>query len=137
MDNYKKLPIWFMTFGSLFDLCMFVLLVYQNIYLANTDQEDVPSDWTKFIKIAFIVGLCGPILNWIFIFFLITRLNEKIKDKIDPTFLDTEHLGVDDNDEQAVLNHSGEIRPVYYDDLQRNNYSRPLDSPSDAINTGF
>lgn len=80
LDNYKKLPIWFLTFGSLFQLGMLVLLVYQNIYMANLNESDVPQNWDKFVKIAYCVGICGPLLNWVFIFFLISRLNEKIRD---------------------------------------------------------
>ena len=99
LDNYKKLPIWFLTFGSLFQLIMLVLLVYQNIYLAKTEVTDIPEDWSRYIKIAYCVGLCGPILNWIFIFFLITRLNEKIRNSVNPAFLETEDAeNVDDND---------------------------------------
>ena len=119
---------------------MFVLIVYQNIYLAKTDIADVPEDWGRNIKISYIIGLCGPILNWIFIFFLISRLNEKIRKMTNPGFLDRgDTESVDDNDRQAINHHSGESRPVIYDDMRRD-YSRPQSpviSPREAINSGF
>ena len=119
---------------------MFVLIVYQNIYLAKTETEDIPEDWGRNIKISYIIGLCGPILNWIFIFFLISRLNERIRKLTNPGFLDTgDEEGLDDGDKKAMINHSGELGPVIFDDMRRD-YSRPLSpaiSPRDTINSGF
>ena len=39
LTNYKRLPVWFVTFGSLFQLCMFSLLLYQQIYLTVNPME--------------------------------------------------------------------------------------------------
>ena len=79
LENYKKLPIWIVTFGSLFNLCAFILLVYQSIYLKHSEDDDseVSRRWRRFIKSMYIVGLIGPILTFIFNFFLISRLNKK------------------------------------------------------------
>ena len=119
---------------------MFVLIVYQNIYLAKTNIEDIPEDWGRNIKISYIIGLCGPILNWIFIFFLISRLNERIRNVTNPGFLDTkDDEDFDDNDKKAMINHSGELGPVVFDDM-RQDYRRPaspVQSPTEAINSGF
>ena len=105
---------------------MFALFVYQNVYLSRNEPDNVASDWSKYIKALYLVGLCGPILNWIFIFFLVTRLNEKMRSQSNPAFLDTaDNEDMGDNDKEAMLNHSGEISPVVFDDLRRN-YSRPL-----------
>ena len=79
LENYKKLPIWIVTFGSLFNLCALILLVYQSIYLKHSEDDDseVSRKWRRFIKSMYIVGLIGPILTFIFNFFLISRLNNK------------------------------------------------------------
>ena len=87
LQNYARLPIWFVTFGSLFQLCMIILLVYQAIYLASSGEATVNFD--KIIKILYLLGLFGPILNWFFIYFLITRLNDKVRNTPDPNFLET------------------------------------------------
>ena len=78
-----------MTFGSLFQLAMFALLVYQAVHLSLSTDEVVPDSWSNFIKILYLVGLFGPILNWIFIYFLIVRMNEKVRSESNPNFLET------------------------------------------------
>lgn len=70
------------------------------------------------------IGLCSPILNWIFIYFLIVRLNEKVRLDTDPNFLDTVDKEADDFDEQAFNEDSGQ-RVLYEEGML--NYSRPLD----------
>ena len=89
LNNYKRLPIWFVTVGSLFLLSMLALLIYQSVYMSTHEPEQVGRDWSKYIKSLYVVGLCGPLLLWIFIYFLISRLNEKVKYESDPNFLDT------------------------------------------------
>lgn len=134
LPNYRRLPIWFVTVGSLFQLAMMVLLVYQSIYMTQNPYEGFPEFWSNFIKCLYVVGLIGPILNWVFIYFLIARLNEKVASIADPGFLDTAERECDDEDshEKALVNLSREV--VYFDDLQRKSYknqtySSPKDSP--------
>jgi len=96
LQNYARLPVWFVTFGSLFQLSMIILLVYQAIYLSGSDE---PKDnFDNIMKILYLVGLFGPILNWFFIYFLITRLNEKVRHDPDPNFLETTESNCDDDD---------------------------------------
>ncbi len=85
LQNYAKLPVWFITFGSLFQLSMVSLLVYQAIYLSSSDE--INENFDKFMKVLYLVGLFGPILNWFFIYFLITRLNEKVRTESNPCFI--------------------------------------------------
>ena len=70
---------------------MLVLLIYQSIKLAvsNNSDETVSDGWSDFIKALYFVGLCGPMLNWVFIFFLISRLNERVRFDSNPAFLDS------------------------------------------------
>lgn len=118
---------------------MCALLLYQAIYLASHDFGDIPSDFAKIMKILYCLGLVGPVLDWFFIYFLITRLNEKVRTLTDPNLLETQE-SVQDNDQLALNeNSSGDIR-VCYDDLHRN-YSRPDTSPplspNDNLMSGF
>ncbi len=100
LANYSRLPVWFVTLGSLFQLSMTIILVYQSIYLTKTDNSSgqPAENFGKIIKSLYLVGLFGPILNWFFIYFLITRLNEKVRHLTDPNFVSTEESYID-NDE--------------------------------------
>ena len=109
--------------GAFFLFCMLVLLVYQAIKMQTTPSVEIKSNWNDFLKSAYILGLVGPILDWIFIFFLIKRANDKVRAQTNPGFLDTESRDVDDYEDNRVLKDaSDEI--VYYED-NRMNYQRP------------
>ena len=118
LENFKRLPIWFVTFGSLFQLCMYGLLSYQAIYLHVKDREEVTDKWTTIIKSLYLVGLFGPLMYWIFTYFLISRLNQKMLNRPNPRFLSTtESDELDDNDHEARVNHSEEVSgPTFYDE---------------------
>lgn len=91
--------------------------------MQKTPADQIKSNWHSFLKSAYVLGLVGPILDWIFIFFLIKRANDKIRTQTNPGFLDTESRDVDDNEDNRVLmDASDEI--VYYED-NRMNYQRP------------
>ena len=75
------------------------------------------------------MGLIGPIFYWIFIFFLISRLNDRVRDNSNPNFIDSlEGYDMKDDDLEAMVNHSGEVGPVSYDDL-RWDYKKQTESP--------
>ena len=102
LTNYKRLPIWFVTVGQLFQLCMYGLLLYQQIYLQINPDEDPRSSWANFIKVLYVIGLCSPVLNWVFIYFLIVRMNERVRMDTDPNFLDSQDKRAEDADERIV-----------------------------------
>ena len=56
---------------------------------------------------------------WIFNFFVINRLNDKVSRDSNPCFLESDAVtAVDDNDGEAVVNHSGSVKPVEYTGLR-------------------
>lgn len=127
LENYKRLPIWIVTIGSLFQMSMYGLLSYQAIYLHMTDEKDVTDKWERIIRSLYLVGIFSPLIYWIFCYFLISRLNEKIRNRSNPTFLSTQdEAEIDDHDHEARVNHSGGdiSSPTYYEDL-RTDYKRP------------
>ena len=86
---------------------MMGLLLYQVFYM-NAREGAVGEDWSDYIKALYIVGIFGPILNFFFIYFLITRLNDKVRLQSNPAFLDTDANENEDFDEQARVNHSND-----------------------------
>ena len=116
---------------------MCALLLYQAIYLASHDFADVPSDFANIMKILYCLGLVGPTLDWLFIYFLITRMNEKVRNVQDPNLLETQD-DPEDNDNHALSVHTTNNINVTYNDMRRN-YSRPESTPptSPSMMSGF
>lgn len=80
------------------------------------------------------VGLIGPLLFWVFVFFVISRLNEKTDRNSNPHFFDSsERESMQDNDKEAIVNHSGNLKPVRYDDLRWDYHQMSTESPQSAI----
>ena len=119
-----------MTFGAIFLFVMLALLVYQAIKEQLTTPEEIAGNWVAFVRTAYILGLIGPILDWFFIWFLISRTNDRVRTETNPAFLDTESRDVDDydEDEQILLEAPDDV--VYFED-NRTNYRRP--SKNNAI----
>jgi len=92
----------------------------------NYNGEPIKTNWASYLKWCYIVGLVAPILDWIFIFFLIRRVSE-VKNKrslSNPNFLETDTDTMDDYDQLAIDQHSGEVRPIFFGDESKD-YSRP------------
>lgn len=137
LANYKRLPIWLVTTGSIANLCLLALLEYQVIFLNDREVTDVPDNFKRLIKSMYIVGLLGPIMFWIFVYFLIARVNDKVSRDSNPNFLEsTEREEIEDNDDKALVNHSGNLSPVQYNDLRWDYSSKSNDSPN-AAGTGL
>lgn len=114
LSNYARLPIWFLTLGALFQLATFVLFVYQAIFLASHPFDEIPANFAKVIKILYCLGLIGPLLQWLFIYFLIIRLNDKVRRVNEPSMLDTQDT-LADNDQDVVEKTSHDINVTYED----------------------
>ncbi len=84
---------------------MMILCLYQVFYM-NSNEGAVNEDWSNYIKSLYIVGIFGPIMNYLFIYFLITRLNEKVRTESNPAFLDTDANEIEDYDDKALINDS-------------------------------
>ena len=110
-------------------LVMYALLVYQevNLQLKTKEKGKVREDWTRFIKCTYVLGMIGPILNWVFIFFLISRVNDEISKEIDPNFLGASEKDIDSDRDSLVIKNMEDVNlsNVIYDDMRRD-YSRPL-----------
>ena len=130
LENYARLPIWFVTVGSLFLLMMMILLCYQAIYLETTPVKDIKDNWRTIIKALYCVGLISPILNYCFIYFLITRMNEKVRSESNPNFRDSFKATMEDGDDR-VFSIDKSSSPVAYEDL-RKDYTRRLVNDSNA-----
>ena len=94
----------------------------------------MPENWGKVLKTMYTVGLIGPLLFWVFVFFVISRLNEKTDRNSNPHFFDSsERESMQDNDKEAIVNHSGNLKPVRYDDLRWDYHQMSTESPQSAI----
>ena len=124
LNNFKRLPIWIVTTGALFLFVMLVLLVYQAIKEQLTTPDEIAENWVAFVRAAYILGLVGPILDWVFIWFLISRTNDRVRSETNPAFLDTQSRDVDDYDEDERILLEAPDKVVYYED-NRMNYRRP------------
>lgn len=116
---------------------MLVLLFAQAVYL-HVNREKIHKLSTQaasYLKWCYIVGLASPILDWIFIFFLIHRVREDDDRRggSNPNFLNTEdNEGIEDYDQVAVEQHLGEKNPILYEDLRNDYYSRPANNRSSS-----
>ena len=89
---------------------MLVLLFAQAVYLhVNREKfHKLSTQAASYLKWCYIVGLASPILDWIFIFFLIHRVreNDDRRGGSNPNFLNTEdNEGIEDYDQVAVEQH--------------------------------
>ena len=75
------------------------------------------------MKVLYVIGLCSPVLNWIFIYFLIVRVNDKVRLDTDPNFLDTDDRAASDYEDVNMLREHSAERVLYTEGLT--NYSRP------------
>jgi len=104
----------------------------QAVYLHVHRKEKISDSYSTWVKSGYIVGLVSPLLDWLFFFYLIRRVNksDKRRSGSNPNFLDTEDNElIDDNDGMVIENTSAENNPVFYEDFRRD-YSRPLDKTS-------
>ena len=85
------------------------------------------------MKTMYTVGLIGPLLFWVFVFFVISRLNEKTDRNSNPHFFDSsQRESMQDDDKEAIVNHSGNLKPVKYDDLRWDYHKASEESPQSA-----
>ena len=93
----------------------------------------MPENWGKVLKTMYTAGLIGPLLFWVFVFFVISRLNEKTNRNSNPHLFDSSERGsMQDNDKEAIVNHSGNLKPVKYDDLRWDYHLASSESPQSA-----
>ena len=90
--------------------------------------DGLTDDFRSFVKYSYCGGLLSPILDWIFLFYIISRVNSKShgRSSSNPNFLDgsDDYADIADNDGMVVESHSGD-KQVLFEDL-RKDYSRPL-----------
>ena len=128
--------MWFVTIGNMILLALVILMFSQTIYL-HRNSESVGEDFRNFVKYSYCGGLLSPILDWIFLFYIISRVNSQnhSRSASNPNFLDgsDDYADIADNDGMVVENHSGS-KQVLFEDL-RKDYSRPLNNRSSSDST--
>ena len=129
--------MWFVTIGNIILLALVVLMFAQTIYLHRHSQDQITDNFRSFVKYSYCGGLLSPILDWIFLFYIISRVNSKShgRSSSNPNFLDgsDDYADIADNDGMVVESHSGD-KQVLFEDL-RKDYSRPLNNRTSSDST--
>ena len=127
LSNFQRLPVWFVTIGNIFLLLIVILLFSQAIYLNEHKADPISDEYARIIKYSLIIGLVSPILNWIFLFYVISRISidSPSRSGSNPNFMEHQSSENFDDDERLALEHHSGEKQVFFEDL-RKDYSRPL-----------